>query len=84
MQRVLPFIPLLLPFLAYGVYVFVGRRKENGPSWQDAPWVLLSIVGLALFIVSLVVTVFFEGSEPGTAFEPARIEGGRIVQPSER
>ncbi|MBM3503081.1 MAG: hypothetical protein FJX65_04330 [Alphaproteobacteria bacterium] len=84
MQRVLPFVPVLLPFLAYAVWVFIGRKKENGPSWHDAPWVTLSMIALALLIASLVATIFFEGSKPGTPYEPARMEDGRVVSPGSR
>ena len=84
LRRILSLIPLFLPFVAYAIYVFIGRKKPNGPSWYDAPWVTLSIIGLGFFIATLVGMTFFEGVKPGTRYEPARIEGGKIVPSRDR
>ncbi|MSO64788.1 MAG: hypothetical protein EXQ85_03130 [Alphaproteobacteria bacterium] len=83
-RALLTALPFLLPFAAYGIYLFVGRKKPDAPSWHDAPWVTLIIVGLALLIASLGATALIDGTKPGTRYEPARIEGGRIVPPPTR
>ena len=52
-------LPLVLPFLLYGIYLTLARRKASAagapapPGWQDAPWVWIASAGMALLIVSL-------------------------------
>ena len=89
LKKFISLIPLLLPFAAYAIYIILARRrmaKHGGaaPSWETAPWVWLAIVGVALFIATLVGLALIDDGNIDEAYEPARIEDGRIVTPEER
>ena len=47
-------LPLLLPFLLYGLYIWhVKRSGKDGP--EATPWFWLAAIGLVLMILSFVV-----------------------------
>lgn len=74
-------IPLLLPFVLYFVWAFLERRRAaaGGRQAKDAPWVWLTMAGLALLVVSLFATGLLSGSEPGGVYVPPHVEDGRVV-----
>jgi hypothetical protein len=81
LKRLIPFLPFLLPFIAFGIYVLVARWRDaqGKPSWEEAPWAWLAIVGLAFVIVTLVgLALIGDGNIAGT-YIPDRFEDGRIV-----
>jgi len=48
-------IPFLLPFIAYGLYLFATRRaRAKGAAFDEAPWSWLFSAGLALTGASLI------------------------------
>ncbi|MEK9971016.1 MAG: DUF6111 family protein [Ferrovibrio sp.] len=78
MSRVIvSLLPLLLPFLLYGAYIWhVKRSGRDGP--EATPWFWLAATGMVLVIISFVVYgAFFEDTLGDYA--PARFENGRIV-----
>ncbi|MFN4277144.1 MAG: DUF6111 family protein [Ferrovibrio sp.] len=70
-------LPLLLPFLLYGLYIWhVKRSGKDGP--EATPWFWLAAIGMVLVIVGFVLWgAFFE--EGTGSYVPARLEDGRIV-----
>lgn len=71
-------LPLLLPFLIYLAWAALTRGRRQ--HWlEDAPWVPLSIAGVALLTVSLFSWSLLTGDEPGARYQPPRFEGGRVV-----
>ena len=84
LRRTIAFLPFLLPFVAYGLYFLLARRRARAdgtlaPSLVDAPWVWIVMTGLALLVVSLVVFAVTDGSDISGTYVPSRIEDGRIV-----
>lgn len=70
-------LPLLLPFLLYGLYLWhVKRSGKDGP--EATPWFWLAASGLLLVIISFFVWGIFFEQQLGD-YAPARIEDGRIV-----
>lgn len=70
-------LPLILPFLLYGLYIWhVKRSGKDGP--EVTPWFWLAAIGLVLTILSFVVYGAFFGDVTGD-YAPARFEDGRIV-----
>lgn len=70
-------LPLLLPFLLYGLYLWhVKRSGRDGP--EATPWFWLATIGLALTILSFFVWGLLSGEHLGD-YAPARFEDGRIV-----
>ena len=78
-------LPLVLPFLLYGIYLTLARRKASAagapesPGWQEAPWVWIASAGMALLIVSLIVFGLTSGVDPGTNLVPPTWVDGEIV-----
>lgn len=74
-------IPLLLPFLVYGLWMYRVRRKRaaTGGLWDDAPLTWLLIAGFALMIGSLFAVGFLSGDDPVGTYVPPRVVDGVIV-----
>ena len=74
MKRILLYyiLPIALPFIVYGIWLALARRKAQSastaaPTWRDAPWTWLLIAGIGLMIAGLVALaltggVTFDGS----------------------
>ncbi|MFQ3622331.1 MAG: DUF6111 family protein [Acetobacteraceae bacterium] len=76
----------LIPFVLYFGWLFLVRRAgaANGTeqpaiAWRDAPWVILSFLGVALVAVGLMLFAEQRAMRPGETYAPARLEGGRVV-----
>ena len=73
-------LPLILPFLIYGIYLVLAQRKARLagegklPRWQDAPWTWIILSGAVLLAATLVALRIYSGGEPGTKVEPPRFE----------
>ena len=76
----------LLPFVVYGAWLAVARYRARGhehePNWEDVPFLLLSVAGLALVIVALFTLALFQGEETGGTYIPPRVQDG-VVAPGE-
>lgn len=71
-------VPLLLPFLVYGAYVYLTRGRT--PAWMDeTPWLVLAAVGVGLMAVSLVGWGLMSGAPAESIYLPPRFEDGRVV-----
>ena len=70
-------LPFLLPFLGYlGYRMLVDRGRGF---LEDMPWYVLTVIGLALTVVSLVGLALLEGGSPDGVYVPPHVEDGRIV-----
>ncbi|WP_341895840.1 hypothetical protein [Ferrovibrio terrae] len=70
-------LPLILPFLLYGLYIWhVKRSGKDGP--EATPWFWLAAVGLVLMTLSFLGYDLVFGGQTGD-YAPARFENGRIV-----
>ncbi len=74
-------LPIVLPFIVYGIWLALARRKAQSastagaaaPTWRDAPWMWLLIAGLGLMIAGLVALAL----TGGTTFDvSARVGAG--------
>jgi hypothetical protein len=74
-------IPLILPFLVYGFWMYVVRRKKeaSGGLWDDAPWTWLMVGGFVLMIASLFAVGLLSGEDPGGTYIPPHVVDGEIV-----
>lgn len=84
LRRTIAFLPFLAPFVLYGFYYLLVRRRAlagggRAPSLAEAPWMWLVIVGFVLLVASLVVFAIYDGSDVGGSYIPSRFEDGRIV-----
>ncbi|MFQ5959209.1 MAG: DUF6111 family protein [Alphaproteobacteria bacterium] len=78
-------LPLILPFIVYGVWLaFIRWRARaagvtGAPGWRDAPWTWLLIAGVVLVAASIAALGIVGGSPPGGTYIPPHMEGGEIV-----
>jgi hypothetical protein len=76
-------LPLLLPTALFFLYAWYLERRARAagtePREIDVPWSWLAIAGCLLAVLSLLVNVFYSGTEKGTRYEPPRLEDGKIV-----
>ncbi|WP_144300153.1 DUF6111 family protein [Elioraea rosea] len=70
-------IPFLIPFALYFAWVWLARREQLA-DWRAAPWIALSFGGLVLAAGALLWFAESRALDDGT-YQPARIEGGRII-----
>jgi Family of unknown function (DUF6111) len=70
----------LLPFLAYGIFLWSTRAGILHPdSWTLPRIMWLLIFALVLMIGSFVVLAQWGGAPPGSTYVPAHYENGRFV-----
>lgn len=78
MRILLQALLILVPFIAYAIYLALVKRGESR-GWNTAPWFWLTASGLALFVVSiLLLGLVDEGGRRGT-YVPPHLEGGKVV-----
>jgi len=71
-------VPLLLPFLAYFVYVALARGST--PDWlEGVPWPHLAGAGVLLMALSLIAWNLTTGAPTEEIYLPPRFEDGRVV-----
>lgn len=79
----LRFWPILLPLIAYFLWISYCRRKAQRsgkpvPAFRDGPWVLAVASSLALAILGLLYLGL--SSEPNDGvFIPAHMEDGKLI-----
>lgn len=81
LQRFLTVVlPILLPFLIYGIYLYMARRSARTagaaelPRWQQAPWPWIVTASAVLLAISLITYRELSGVPAGTPLEPTRLE----------
>jgi hypothetical protein len=68
------------PFIVYAVFLWATRADVLHPaSWSLATLAWLAIAALALMVVSFVLIAQFSGAPPGSTYEPAHMEDGKLV-----
>lgn len=79
-------LPLALPFIAYGVWLAIERRrveklgKGETPGWSEAPVVWLGAAGLALAAIATAGFLLSQGGDKASGvYVPPHLENGRIV-----
>ena len=65
-------LPLVAPFVIYGIWLAWARRKawtagaSAAPEWRDAPWTWLIIAGLCLAIAGFIALALTLGDPAGS------------------
>lgn len=84
-------VPLVLPTAGYFLYVLLIERRRaraaethtRAPWWVTAPWPWLLIGGAGLMALTLGVVALTSGAPPHSAYTPAHLENGRVVEGSQ-
>lgn len=70
----------LIPFALYALFLIATRTQIfNQSSWPLHLVVKLIFGSLLLVIVSFIFLAEFSGAPPGSTYEPAHVEGGKLV-----
>ena len=73
-------IPLILPFVVYGVYLYFNARAGGDKSWGKTSLAIATISGLLLMAISLITLGLVSGeSQEGTIYVPPDLRNGRII-----
>jgi hypothetical protein len=70
----------LAPFVVYFLYLWATRAGIVHPAAWPLPVVaVLTAAALVLVLVGFALITHFSGVPPGAEYEPAHLEGGRLV-----
>lgn len=70
----------LAPFALYALVLFATSRDlREAEHWTMRMLMILAIIGLSLVIVGLVFFAHFGGAPPGSVYEPAHMEDGKLI-----
>jgi len=68
------------PFAVYAIFLLATNAAVlDRQSWSPKVLASLAIVALILMLGSFVYLSHFSGAPPGSTYEPARMEDGRLV-----
>lgn len=72
-----------IPFALYALWLFMrhGVDPTRRAAWRDAPFVALVVGALILTIAGMVAVGHLDKAPAGSAYQPARLENGKLVQP---
>jgi phosphoglycerol transferase MdoB-like AlkP superfamily enzyme len=75
----------LLPFLAYGLYLAFRRRAGADTASRDgAPLLSLLVAAVVCMAVGLALFAHYGGAPAGSAYIPAHMQDGKLVEPETR
>jgi len=70
----------LTPFVVYAIFLLATNTAVLArASWPPKTLATLAIVALVLMLGSFVYLSHFSGAPPGSTYEPAHMENGRLV-----
>lgn len=70
---------LFLPFLAYGLWLWLNKKAQTKENWQEGPIGWLAVAGIAIVIVSLVLFANFKQAPEGLEYRPSQMQDGVFV-----
>ena len=79
-------LPLILPFVIYGLWLKWARMKaireghDIVPPWNKGPWLWLFAAGVALTAGILIFTALETGAPPDSIYHAPALRDG-VVQP---
>lgn len=75
----------LIPFAVYALFLIATRSGVfDQASWPLHLVAKLALASLLLVIISFIFLAEFSGAPPGSTYEPAHLEDGRLVPGTER
>ena len=70
----------LTPFAIYALFLVMRKNGlRQSAAWSISRITGLLIVSLVLMVTSFVLLAQFSGAPPGSVYEPAHMEGGKLV-----
>jgi hypothetical protein len=75
----------LIPFVLYALWLLARQVNPAAlASWQDAPILTLLLAALITTGIGLALVGHFGGAPAGSAYVPAHLENGKLVEPELR
>lgn len=74
----------ILPFVIYGIWVFLRGDGLGMRLWETAPLLRLIALGVLCMAAGLALFAHFNGAPAGSAYVPAHMENGKLIQPQTR
>ncbi len=74
-------IPLLLPFIVYGLYLYFNKRAGGEKTWRGRSVAIATIIGLVLMGISMVTLVVLREAPAEGEYVPPRFEDGKLIEP---
>ncbi|WP_448953581.1 DUF6111 family protein [Labrys neptuniae] len=74
----------ILPFLIYGIWLALRGGSIGALLWETAPLLRLIALGVVCVAAGLAVFAHYGGAPAGSAYVPAHMEDGKLVQPETR
>lgn len=74
-------IPLLVPFIVYGVYLYYLKRAGGEGTWRGKSIAIVTIIGLLLMSISFVVLWTVQDPPKDGIYIPSRFENGKLIAP---
>jgi hypothetical protein len=73
----------LLPFALYAFWLYARRGIDpsRAQAWREAPVVPLIVGALAFTALGMLALGHFNKAPAGSAYQPAHLENGKLVQP---
>ncbi|GLQ05731.1 DUF6111 family protein [Sneathiella chinensis] len=72
-------IPLLLPFVVYGIYLYFNKKLGGEKTWKGRSVAISTLIGLILMAVSLVTLGVLDGDPKDGVYVPPRFEDGKLI-----
>jgi len=70
----------LAPFALYAAFLWFSKTSMlDREYWTPKILMTLTIVALATMIISFVLLGHFAGTPPGSTYEPAHVEDGKLI-----
>ncbi|MGN8112959.1 DUF6111 family protein [Labrys sp. 22185] len=74
----------ILPFLVHGIWVLLRGGQPGTPERTGVPLLRLIALGVVSMAVGLALFAHYGGAPAGSAYVPAHMEDGKLVEPQTR
>ncbi|MBN9673668.1 DUF6111 family protein [Roseibium aggregatum] len=69
----------LLPFLGYGLFLWLSAHRKQADMWTKGPLAWLTLAGLSLVIAGMVIMATVGRSDVEKSYRPSEIRDGVFV-----
>ncbi|QEN89979.1 hypothetical protein FZC33_28330 [Labrys sp. KNU-23] len=74
----------ILPFLIYGIWLLLRGKRADAATQTGVPLLRLIALGVVCMAVGLAFFAHYGGAPAGSAYVPAHMENGKLVEPQTR
>ncbi len=74
-------IPVLVPFVVYGIYLYFMKRNGGEGTWKGRSTAIVTIIGLLMMAISFIVLWAVQDQPRDGKYIPPRYEDGKLIAP---